>query len=304
MSDADAKADPAAAAAIAQASSFKAASDKLRERSETTAKALAALGTTGLTAVGIAKFSDIYPVPPGGTASSLLVIAGFLAMTLSLAGFTILLWDANRPLVTKVDPNEMGENEDEIHAIDEIYARVAKLNGVASLEAYQARAFRLQRIAERSDDAGATKLRASADRIRAEIHATSARAALIVIRQRINEALKGFNALLLALTFLAGLLAFGLASDHLDSERTAKVATLKACSEAAEAKVEISRLPDICKGVRSSPKEAKLSTEQTRAVRVKALSSSYASCINTAVEQQQPATMCDAIKNQLVTATQ
>ena len=300
MSD---EADPATAAAADVAAKYKEAADKVRDRAETTAKALAGLGTAGLTAVGIAKFSDIYPVPPDAGWAIAAVLAGFLAMVVAIVGFTLLLWDANRPIIANVDPSAMTTNAKEKEIIGEIYQRMADLNRVESLAAYQARAFRLQRIADRSPDTEATKLRATADRMRAEIQATQSKALLAVARHRVNRKLRGFRAGLLALGFVVGLYAFGLGADRLESERTSKVATLKACSEAIEAKVDAKKLSSICNDVRSTTPAAKPTPDQARATKVTALSTTYSSCIDTAVKEKTPAAMCDSIKEQIVAAT-
>src|SRR5262245_26082331 len=99
--------DPATDAAVEQAKRFRDASDKIRERSDATAKGLAALATTGLTAVGLTKFSDVFPTPPGQTLWAIGVLVSFVALAVPLFAFTLWLWDANRPLVPRSDLEQM-----------------------------------------------------------------------------------------------------------------------------------------------------------------------------------------------------
>jgi hypothetical protein len=230
------------------------------------------------------------------------VIGGFLAIAFVLAAFPLRLWHATRPLVTGVDPYGMDATGKEQDEIVSIYERTWKLNGVKSLSAYQARAHRFQRIADRAADPGrATSLRATAERVRAEIQATQARAALIVIRRRVNRALMGKAAKGYISLFVGGLLLFGISADKLDSERSARVAASKACADAVGAKVLPEKLPPICSGLTES-KAPPANADQTRAQGIEALSTAYKSCVDTAVEQERPVGMCDGIKTQLVAA--
>ena len=82
------KAAPAANDLVAeQATRFAEAADKIRARSETAAKGLAAVGTTAVGAVGFAKFADVFPIP---------VHFGWLYVLILVAGFAdgarTLLW--------------------------------------------------------------------------------------------------------------------------------------------------------------------------------------------------------------------
>lgn len=138
----------------------------------------------------------------------------------------------------------METNTAECKVIDQIYNAAANPEGVNTLRAYQARGDRWHRLTEReADDTKAKRLRDRAELVRAKIEATQARAALVVIRRRMNRALTGFVPILLALLFVAGLLAFGLGADRLDSERTTRLAAYKACAEAFTAKVPATKLP-------------------------------------------------------------
>lgn len=288
--------DQATAALTERAKQFKEATDKVRERSDAAAKALAALGTTGLTAVGISKFADVFPTPDGEALSIVLVIGGFVLMAIVTVAFTLRLVKANRPLVTSSDAGSMDVDPAEQAEVEKLYDTLAKRNRVASLRSYEARGARLQRIADRmADRTAATAVEAKAARVRAESDAVQARAALVVSRLRMNKALRGGASLFLAILFLVGLLAFGLAADHLESKRTSELAAYKACAEAATAGVM--KLPSICKGV-----TAKKTDPAPEEKRRDALLTAYTSCLDAAVKQSSPIAACDGLRTELEAA--
>jgi hypothetical protein len=118
-----------------------------------------------------------------------------------------------------------------------------------------------------------------------------------------TNALKGVPASLFAVAFVAGLLAFGIGADRLDSERAARLTAYKACADAVTAKVKEDRLPPLCKGVVVTPPAPPAPTpEQTRAGVLESLGSTYRACVDTAVKQKQPVAMCDGIRVQLTAA--
>lgn len=152
-----------------QAEHFRTATAKTRERAETAAKALAGLGTTALTAVGIAKFSDVFPFPPGEGLAFAGVILGFFGMAAVLGVFTYRLWTANRPLVMTAEGQTTEDTSDAERAkIQNVYDATADLNDVASLKGYQDRAHELERMADRATDpTEADRLRSRAELIKA-----------------------------------------------------------------------------------------------------------------------------------------
>jgi hypothetical protein len=294
--------DPAITAARDQAKRFRDATDRLRERATDTAKTLGGLGTAGLTAIGIAKLTDVFPWPPGEWIALGATIAGFLAMAFVLTAFTYRTWTANRPLVAKVNAREMDADDDERAQAEKVYATTYRLNGLESLGAYVARAYRFQRIADHAADATAAQaLRERADLIRAEVEDALARGAHVVVRGRVTRALGDRTAAGLALLFVAGLLAFGFGTDRIASERTDQVTTLKACVDAVVAGVSTDKLPPICSDV--SPKSGDPTTEQTDAAGISSLSAEFQSCIDTAETlPARPVSMCDGIKAQIAAA--
>jgi hypothetical protein len=292
MSDAD----EAASAFTDRAKQYKEATDKVRERSDAAAKALVGLGTAGLTAVGISKFSDVYPLPDGELGTALLVGAAFLLMAGVLVTLTFLLLTANRPLVTEVDADKMSASADEKKAIKKIYDEVAKRNGAEAMRVYDARGQRFQRIADRkTTPEEATPILAKAARIRSETDAAMARAALIVSRRRMTDALKGWQAGVCALVFVVALLTFGIGADRLESKRTDEVAAYKACAEAETAGVI--KLPSICNDVTMKkpdpPAEEKNRDEALAA---------YATCVETVIKRSLPLITCDGFKADLEAA--
>ncbi len=56
----------------ARAKCWSDATERIRARTDASAKALAALGTTGITAAGLSKFSDIFPLPSEPSRAQLL----------------------------------------------------------------------------------------------------------------------------------------------------------------------------------------------------------------------------------------
>jgi hypothetical protein len=297
--------DAATDAAVEQAKRFRDASDKIRERSDATAKGLAALATTGLTAVGLTKFSDVFPTPPGQAPWVIVVLVSFVALAVPLFAFTLWLWDANRPLVPRSDLEQMATrgdiDDDEKTEMKRVYVETALRNNAVDLRAFEARGERFQRLADRSVDAAqVTRLSERARRIRAEVDVALTRAQLVVVRRRMNRALKGAPALLSAAVFVAALIGFGIATDHIDSERTERITVYRSCADAVEANVDANTLPDICDGAVATPDPP--TEQQKHAAAVTAFATLFKTCVDTAAEQNDDLAMCDQIKARLLTA--
>jgi hypothetical protein len=266
--------DAVTTAAVEQAKDFRAMADKLRERSDATAKGLATLGTAAITAIGIAKFADLYPWPPGEWPATGALLVGFLLITAVLVTFTIRLWSANRPFLARPDldepdlkkPKKIGRwgrwrrwMDPSVDAIDHqeweqikpIFDRTAHRNDAADLEALQAQADQFQRIVDGTDDERlAANLERRAARMRAEIDVAIARAQLVVVRRRINRVFTDTLAIGLAVAFVLGLLAFGIGADRLDSERSQRIDVYKACLELPD---KVKDVPDICRHAFGKP---------------------------------------------------
>jgi hypothetical protein len=223
--------------------------EAVRKRADTTAKALLALGTTALTALGIAKFSDIYPRPPGDGAKWVIavLIVSFLAMAFVIVFFTVRVYRLSETLVMASDPDEITDlrGDDERDQVDKVYNQVAAEKNVRSLAAYEARAERLDRIAARISDADeVARLRDEATLIRTEVVTAAGRAALAVLRYRAGRVIKSFWAWVMYLVFFAAVIGFGFSSDWLDSARAGETKVATEC--AAAQKGGATTTPPIC----------------------------------------------------------
>ena len=236
---------PGRSIAEGQIERFSALANGLLSRADLTAKAAAGLGSGGLTAIGIAKVADVYPFEgPNGWLFGL--FGGFLAMALAVAFFTRRLWRLQAPTVMRSTPWEIRDLDDEEEAlVADVYAEIARLNDVASLRAYEARAHRLSRVADLLGETPLGKaLAAEASLIALEVLATLARARLSVIRRRTTRSILGFRAILVYFAFLAGLVLFGVAADALEAKRSGEAQIAKTCGEALKAGA--SSLPSAC----------------------------------------------------------
>jgi hypothetical protein len=238
--------DPATAWLEQTAKGFSKDADELRASTDRAAKALGGLATAGLTAVGIAKVGAVYG---GRWYWVILLFAGFAVMAGSIVTFVIRLWKANRPLALTTNvskdtkPTVIDEHED--HEIQRIYgdamAHAPFTEGVETLQAYELRADEWDRDALYTPDSPISKRRlAHVARMRAEIEKAEERAKLVVIRRRMNRALADWLAIVLAIAFVVALVAFAVAADALESERT-KEACVAAIKQGA------TELPPDCK---------------------------------------------------------
>jgi hypothetical protein len=226
--------------------------EMLRQRSDLAAKVLAAAGSTVVTAVGIAKFSDIWPLPPASWKSVLAVLAvifGFSAMAFAVLSVAYRYWRLNRYIPFRSDlslvSGELSEEEQDV--VCPLFDELADLNDVDSVAAYEARAHRLERIAKWLPKEEAELVRGEAALIQTEVLATFARARVRVLRDRVTTAVRGSGAVALYVLFGIAVVAFGLGADWLHSERTETVTVAKACADArAVATVIEKALPDIC----------------------------------------------------------
>ena len=232
---------------------WREAADKLRTRVDVTAKALGGIGTTAATAVGISRIGDLFPVPPGWVSWLWfsLALAGFAGLASAILIVTFRLWSVNKPIFMRTDPDAMKSQGDvderERDAIRLVYQQMADLNRVPSLSAYEARAHRLARVAERTgDEAERKRLEAKSAEIGADIQATFALAALRVIRKRTSNAVRGAGSIVAYVLLFGGLVLFALGTDYVASERTEQVSIAKSCADARKAGATADTLPAIC----------------------------------------------------------
>lgn len=246
----------AAKRAADQASRFREATEDIRKRNDTTAKALGSVGTAAVAAVGYAQFANLFPVEGCTALVALPLVGGVVLMAVAVVLLMRRFQDASKAVVTTADLartlelNELEAGDPDAEPIEQAYGQAADLNEVETLSAYQARAHRFERIAEHSEDPKrAADLRGRADLIAAEVLAAQARAGALVVRRRARDGLYGRNTLLWILAFVAGLYISAVSADYLESERkqedkTVQVDLAERCVKLAEAKLD--PLPDSC----------------------------------------------------------
>lgn len=171
---------PGAKRANDQSERFRAAIDKIRERTDLAAKGLAAVGTAAVSAIGYAKLADVFPLPtsPDGLLALAFLVVGLGLMVSAVIVLFRRFNDASETIVTTSDPTRTIElndiqGADEKKLITDAYQKTADLNETRSLPAYEARGLRLERVAGSvNDDALSKKLNAQADQILTEVRAT------------------------------------------------------------------------------------------------------------------------------------
>jgi hypothetical protein len=234
-----------------QATRLSAALEKVRGRTDLTAKGLATVGTAAVTAIGYTKFADVFPYDGNQWLALVGLGAGALLMVVAVIVAVTRFSGAGETVITTPDIDETVElnecDNDERKLVERVYERTARLNGARSLRAYQLRGHRFDRLAEWADDPTAANLRARAERIGAEVVATEIQASLYVVRKRAVKAVFGWGALFSIAAFIAGWYALALSADALESERTDQTAVARSCAEAREKPTIVeSKLPDIC----------------------------------------------------------
>lgn len=253
-----------------QAQSYRDAMERIRTRTDVTAKLLGGIGTAAIGAVGYAQFADVFPFHSSRWWLVALV-GGVVAMICAVIYGVYRFNGATRSIVTTADVegtiaanrvsclNHFSKQEEEV--VRRVYGDMAELNRVESLAAYQARAHRLERIAARTADTKvAATLRGRADQIEAEIAATQARLGALILRARSSDALFGWKTLIPVVVFAIGWYGMALASDAIQSDRSGEIEVAKSCAE-LKAAGPVGPLPGACA---ATPEEEK-KDEQKRA---------------------------------------
>lgn len=297
----DAAVTPATGSVTDRARRWSSMSEDIRSRSETSAKAIGALGTTALSAVGIAKFGDIFPLPPGHLSVwTILVVmfvpVSFLLMVAAVVWFSIRLWRANEPIMMLADPAQMPRGDldgPERARVEQVYAAAAALHGKQTLADYEKDAIAFEREAEAHSPGSRQEalLLAKAQRIRANVDEAEQRALVNVVRTRARDSVKNGASIAIYVTFALALVVFAIGVNYLDSERTARVDAAKACADAVDAVRRESPgtrslVPPICGGKEavdsSPPAESPASSSATVAGAVADLAARYAACVSAA----------------------
>jgi hypothetical protein len=206
-----------------------------------------------VSAVGIAKFADIFPFPPGQGWWVVLLIGSFLTMILVVGFFTYRLSRVSDRILVKSDVDRMDDlKDDEKRMLRPLYLETARLNRAPSLPALEARARRLYRIADRTKDhALANRAMREANDAVADVRSVEARANMIVVRRRGVRAIRSLLSIAVFALLALAIVGFGISSDKLDSERTQLTKLVKDCAAAKKASSEVNSMrvpPRICHG--------------------------------------------------------
>jgi hypothetical protein len=165
----------------------------------------------------------VFPIPGNHGLLLVAVILGFVMMTTAVVLFSARLWRVSRPVYMRSDLDAvLGEldNDSERNAVRSAFAEAARTNDASSLRAYEARGWRLRRIALRqSDTARRNSLLEQSTLILRDVRTTQLRAAIIVIRKRASSVASGFGTWIIAGLFAVGLIGVGVGADWLDSAR-------------------------------------------------------------------------------------
>lgn len=225
--------------ANAQAKLFRDKADAVRQRSAQAAKAVGGLGTTAIAALGITKFSDVFPTE-GQYEWVALLIGGFLAMAVAVGLISRRLWQVNDVMYVTSSLDTMPDLQDEPeatrNAVKQIFDDMARLNSAPSLQAYEARGLRFLRMAERrpGDDTAVKSLRDRASLISAEVAATQVQAAFLVTRRRSRHAVLSWSFAIFLALFVVGFGVAAISSDKLAAERE-KTSLAKTCADSVAA---------------------------------------------------------------------
>jgi hypothetical protein len=213
--------------------------DQLRGRVDIFGKALGGVATVGVTAVGLAKIGDLFPVE-GQWWWFGLAIAGFVSGAVAVVWIVTRLTKVSRPIYVRTDLDAMRAareiDDDEHGLITPLFTETARLAGYKNLETYEERERALRRVSRWTGDSEVCQARAKlAEEIRQAVEHTRVRALLILVRRRATEAMTGFRSWVAYLLFIAGLVVFALGTDKITSEREDGIAIAKSCGEAREA---------------------------------------------------------------------
>lgn len=280
-----------------QAGRFREAMEKIRQRTDYTAKALATVGTAAIAAIGYAKLADVFPWAGWSLALAALA-AGVVLMIVAVLSLVFRFAAASESVFTSSDPTETFDRngiEDlaEKVLIEKVYAETAKQNGADSLRAYEEQALKLEKDADAVLDSAAGPLRTRADKILNEIQAAQDRVAALLLRRRAHQAVFGRGMVLWVVVFVAGWYMTAVGADSLQSEHSDQVTLAKSCAEARAAeKVVQHEIPGIC-GTQSEKEkleeeaEEKKTAATTQRAGITALASAVETCQNTAEENKE-----------------
>jgi hypothetical protein len=282
---------PGTKRAADHAQRFRDAMEAMRSRTDLTAKGLAAVGTAAVGAVGYAAYTDAFPAE-GPFLAFVFLFLGPLLMIVAVLALVVRFNRASESVLTSTDIDHMVTvndlDEQQRRLIEEKYERMASLNEVESLRAYQARSFRLDRIADRLPAAKADPFRQRADLIQGEVHATQTQVAALIVRSRARNAMTGWT-LAWILVFVGGWYSAALSADALGAERSEEIEIAKACADARTAGA--TDLPGICDG-QGPAAEDETTAGETLEDSVVSLTEAWRDCRRAAAKAAEDPSVC------------
>lgn len=220
----------------------------MRERADNWGKSLTALGAAVVGYIGIAKATDVFPVPRGWWWLPILTFALLVVMAAAAIVVGWRLSRVARPIRMKLDPKEIEDiTEQERKEVEQLYLEQAVLNESASLNEYDERAQTIFKDWEdhKADDPDPDQPYSRGAQIRAEVNSAMQRGTTLVVQGRYTDATTGKVVVICIAVFLAAGVAVGLAIDKLDAIRTSestqtteRLTTIKQCAEAQAGKVD------------------------------------------------------------------
>jgi hypothetical protein len=287
---------PAALRASELSDRYRDAATAIRSRTDTSVKALGAIGTAAVTAIGYAELADIYPNGGPWWAPPVLIV-GVLVMIAAVILLVRRFQGIGETIVTTSDVgetcrlNRFGRAEEATFV--STYRHTARLNGVDTLRAYLARAHRFERLAERAATEEAASLREQADLITAEVRATQDRASLFILRDKAKAALFSPATAFFLLLFVVGWYGTALASDAMENKRSGEFEVQKNCLELRE-KAAGAPLPSLCAELVPKKPEEKPKPSGTKVAveAVPAIAKLWSECRQAAAEAKESEAAC------------
>jgi hypothetical protein len=269
--------------------------EKIRSRSDLTAKGLAAVGTAAVGAIGYKEFANAFPAE-GHWLIFVCLFLGPVLMICAVVALIVRFSRAGESVLTNADVEHVVEvnhlDPGQRDLVEEKYSQMAKLNEVDSLGAYQARGFRFERIADRRPAAEADPVRQRADQVHGEVLATQSGVAALIVRDRAKKAMTGWTIVWIFL-FAGGWYSVSLSADALSAERTEKIEIAKSCAEARKAGADEDKLPGICgEKPNGDGKGSEASTAETIGDSVVAITESWRDCWKAAAKAKEDRSVC------------
>ena len=295
--------EPAAADPVA---AYRETGERIRARVDRNAKLLGSLGTIAVTAVGLAKISDLFPLS-STTAARIwfgLAVFGFVLAVAAVLYVATRLSKVGEPIVMRSDLDEVSaENKlsrKERERVASSFERTANLNRVDSLAAYEAAQHRLRRIARRTDDPAAkAELEADAAAIATDLSVTFAGAWVDLLRRRAARAVRGAGAWVAYAGFVAGFLLFALGTDYVQRRSRRSSGADREVRQSAQGGCGCHAAVDLLRACAGGGAPAPKAPE-VRATIASSLLKALQACTEAVAAGTLPASACDGLR----TATQ